>query len=153
MKINVDGAYNQDSNTGATGVVIRSSAGTLIAASARWMASLGSALLAEAEALRDGIRLLPQGMREQIIVETDCQDLVSLWNKRHHRSEIKAVLDDAEEMASNFSSFQLLHTRRESNFAAHLCAQHACSSLDSFVWSNPPSFLQHVLQFDCNNAV
>jgi hypothetical protein len=60
-----------------------------------------------------------------------------------HRSKIKAILDDVEERVSNFASFHLLHTRREANFAAH-----ASSTLASSVWSNPPSFLQHCLQFD-----
>ena len=110
--------------------------------------------MAEAEALRDGIKLIPQGTRERIEVEYDCKELVLLWkNKKKHRSEIKAILDDVEKMVSNFNSFQLLHTRREMNFAAHLCAQHASSYLVSFVWSDPPSFLQPCLQFDCNNVV
>ena len=74
-------------------------------------------------------------------------------NKIRHRSEIKTILNFVEEMISNFTSFQLLHTSRETNFAAHLCAQHAASTLASFVWFNPPCFLQHFLQFDCNNAV
>jgi len=32
-------------------------------------------------------------------------------------------------------------------FAAHLCAQHASSTLATFVWFVPPSFLQQYLQF------
>jgi hypothetical protein len=70
-----------------------------------------------------------------------------------HRSEIKAILDDVDERVSNFTSFHLLHTRREANFAAHLSAQHASSTLASSVWPNPPSFLQYCLQFDCNNVI
>ena len=33
------------------------------------------------------------------------------------------------------------------NFGAHLCAQHASSTLATFVWFVPPSFLQQYLQF------
>ena len=106
LKINVDGAYLRESNTGATGVVLRDNNGIFMAASARWMDSLGSALLAEAEAFRDGVRLIPQGTMEHILVETDSQELALLWkNRRTNRSEISAILEEVEEIASNFFSF------------------------------------------------
>jgi hypothetical protein len=69
----------------------------------------GSALMAEAEAFRDGIRIIPEGTREHIIVESDCLELVFLWkNKEKHHSEIKAILDDVEESVSNFTSFNFV---------------------------------------------
>jgi len=38
-------------------------------------------------------------------VETGSQELASLWkNKGKHRSDINAILDEVEEMASNFTS-------------------------------------------------
>jgi len=40
-------------------------------ASAQWINSAASALLAEAEALQDGVYLILAGVREHIIVETD----------------------------------------------------------------------------------
>jgi hypothetical protein len=43
---------------------------------------VGSALLEEAEALRDVVRLIPTGTREHIIMEIDSQVLVSLWRDR-----------------------------------------------------------------------
>jgi hypothetical protein len=54
LKINVDGAFSSEINSGATGVVIRSSTGSLVRASARWLESTGLTILVEAEALRDG---------------------------------------------------------------------------------------------------
>jgi hypothetical protein len=48
-------------------------------ASARWLCSTGSALLVEAEALRDDIRIIPEGMTKHIMLEIDSQDLVMLW--------------------------------------------------------------------------
>jgi hypothetical protein len=65
--------------------------------------------MAEAEAFRDGIRIIPEGTREHIIVEYDCLELVFLWkNKGKHHSEIKAILDDVEESVSNFTSFNFV---------------------------------------------
>jgi hypothetical protein len=68
LKINVDGAYLQESNTGATGAVLRDSNGIFMAASARWMDSLGSALLAEAEAFRDSVLLIPKFLNRRLKV-------------------------------------------------------------------------------------
>jgi len=42
-----------------------------MAASAHWMDSLGSTLLAEAEAFRDDVLLIPQCTMEHILVEID----------------------------------------------------------------------------------
>ena len=52
-----------DDGTGATGVVMCGSDGRLRAASARWINLVGKTLLAEVEALRDGVRLIPAGTR------------------------------------------------------------------------------------------
>jgi uncharacterized protein YeaC (DUF1315 family) len=85
---------------------MRNSAGAMLAASARWKDSMGLVPMAEVESFRDGVRLIPAGTRERIVVESDCLELVMLWkNKGNHRSEIKAILDDVEEMISNFTSF------------------------------------------------
>jgi len=73
LKINIDGSFLQNSHTGATGALMRDSNGVLRAASARCLDSVGSALQAEAEALRDGGRLIPESTTEHVILETDSQ--------------------------------------------------------------------------------
>ena len=95
LKINIDRAFMQNEIRGATGAVIRGSDGRLHMASAQWINSAASALLAEAEALQDGVYLIPAGVREHIIVETDLQVLVLLWrNRAKHWSEGVAILED-----------------------------------------------------------
>lgn len=151
LKINSDGAYLQDQGIGATGAVVRDSNGALRAASARWLGPVGSALIAEAEAIRDGLRLIPEGTLDHIQAETDAQELVSLWkNRAKRKSEIAAILNEIEELASGFTSFTVQHVRRDANFAAHSCARFACTSLESHVWLSPASFLQRSLQSDRN---
>ena len=69
--------------------MISRSNGSFLAVSARVLTSVGSALLSEAEALREGIRLMQEGTRDHIVVETDAQELVSLWqNMSNHMSEV-----------------------------------------------------------------
>ena len=66
----------------------RNRAGAMLAASARWKDSMGSALMAEAEAFRDGVWLIPAGTRERIVVESDCLELVTRWkNKGNYGSD------------------------------------------------------------------
>ena len=49
---------------------------------------MGSALMAEAEAFRDGDWLIPAGTRERIVVESDCLELVTPWkNKGNYGSD------------------------------------------------------------------
>ena len=40
--------------------------------------------MAEAEAFRDGVRIIPEGTREHIIVESDRLELVSLWKDKEN---------------------------------------------------------------------
>ena len=112
---------------------------------------MGSALLAEAEALRDGVRLIPVGTREHIIMETDSQVLISLWRDRDkHQSEVGVIMDEVAALASTFTSFRVVFTKRVANFAAPLCAKQALDCKQNFVWLSDPSFLQQCLQLDCN---
>jgi len=112
--------------------------GKLCKASARWINLVDSALMAEAEALRDGVRLVPIGTREHIILETDSQVLVSLWRHRSkHRSEIGGILKDAAAIASAFTSFGVEFTRRTTKFVAPLCAKQAMVCRQDFIWLTP----------------
>jgi len=52
--LNVDGAFILDTCVGAVGAVVRGTR-TFRVVSARWLCLVGSALLAEAEALREGL--------------------------------------------------------------------------------------------------
>jgi hypothetical protein len=112
LKVNIDGAFVQDSCEGVVGAVVRGSSGQLRVASARRLSSVGSALLAEAEALRGEVCLIPAGTQDNIVAETDCQVLVSLWKNRGiYRSKIATILNEVEELVASFTSFTLVHTR------------------------------------------
>jgi hypothetical protein len=59
-------------------VVGRRNDGSFVQALARHLNSFAFTLITEVEA-RDVARLIPQGARERIIMETDSQELVSVW--------------------------------------------------------------------------
>jgi hypothetical protein len=53
------------------------------------MAAGPSALAVEAEACRDGVRLVVAKGIRRVVIETDSLELVSLWkNRRQQRSEV-----------------------------------------------------------------
>ena len=119
---------------GAVGAVVGCSSGQLRVASARRLSSVRSALLAEAEALNEWVRLIPAGTQDHIVAETNCQVLVSLWKNRGiHRSEIATIRNEVEELVAGFTSFRLMYIRRSVNHAAHICAQHSLVSFHDFV--------------------
>jgi hypothetical protein len=59
IKINCDGGFQEEgmTGTGSSGVVIRTSNGSFLGPSARWIPSVSSVLVTEAEACRDSLRL------------------------------------------------------------------------------------------------
>lgn len=103
MKINTDGAFDAREMTGATGAVVRGPDGVFLVAGSRWLPSVASALMAEAEACRDGVRLVAPGEQRPVVLETDSLELVNVWNSLgKHRSEVSVILEDIQDIASSF---------------------------------------------------
>jgi hypothetical protein len=152
VKINIDGGFEVASMSGATGAVIRDGNGVFMRAMARKLPSVASALVAEAEAWRDGLRLLGQSGHQQVILKSDSMELITLWRSREEqRLEITPILKEIHTMIAGISSFTTLHTRRTGNMVAHICAKYA-SSIQDIVWeNNPPSFLLKQVMADCNH--
>jgi hypothetical protein len=117
----------------------------------RKLPTVASALVAENEAWRDGLRLL-RSSHQRVILESDSMERIALWRSRdEQRSEITPILKEIQAMTTGLSTFITTHTRRTGNSAAHTCARHA-SSIQTVVWeNNPPSFLLRQLCTDCNH--
>jgi ribonuclease HI len=142
VKINTDGAFQVESLLGATRAVVRDEHGAFLKAMARQIPSVGFALMVEAEAWRDGLRLLGPLPQQKVILETDSLELVNLWRGyEDYRSEVHPILQDVQVMSSIFSSFLVRHIKQSGNAAAHTCARNASCNL-AIVWEGtPPRFL------------
>jgi ribonuclease HI len=153
LKVNVDGAFLTEEGIGAVGAVARDSDGNFVMAISRRLPAVSSALAAEAVALREGVNLIHMVTTGPVVLETDSLELVHLWDRRAtQRSEFTSLFREVEDMSGAFSSFSVMHTRRTTNTAAHLCAKSAVSS-EFEVWANvPPSFLVQTLHNDCNHV-
>jgi hypothetical protein len=86
-----------------------------------------------------------------VMIETDSQELTSLWRKRAtQRSEFASIFREIEALTAAFSSFSVQHVSHSANKAAHACAKFVAASAFE-VWANdPPSFLVPLLHYDCN---
>jgi ribonuclease HI len=150
VKVNVDAAFNSDSQLGATGVVIRGDRDQFIAASCKWITDIPDVLTAEAYACWEGAALVRRLKIPKAIIETDSQELVSLWKTRtNNRSRILPVLNQIQELSRNCTFFDVCHVRREANLAAHLTAKYASPSNSDFVWLDQvPEHLSACIQHD-----
>ena len=61
------------------------------------------------------------------------------------------MLEEISEIGSSLISYNVVFARHEANQAAHCCAKYTSIQRESFSWdAEPPEFLDHSLQADCN---
>ena len=117
---------------------------TLLGAWSEPLHGVTNPMIAEALALRDGVIFANLRGYAQVMMETDCLEIVNLWNTRlNSRSVVAPVFYEIEELAANFDSFVINHVSRSTNGPAHLCAQRACNVSVTESWiSETPNFLK-----------
>ena len=77
---------------------------------AQWYPHGLDALMIEALACRDRIRLARPKRVSQLQVETDCEMLAKLWKKGSFmRSHIGLILTDMLELSTSFTHFSLMY--------------------------------------------
>jgi hypothetical protein len=136
----------------STGCIARDHDGRFLAAQNRWYNYAHNALITEALACRDGIELAKSLEVQQVIIGTDCQNIVNHWNNfQNERSEIMGILHQVQMHASQLAICSLRFTRRETNYAAHLCAKQASYENINRSWVGMTlPFLVSCIQHECN---
>ncbi|TVU49411.1 hypothetical protein EJB05_00719, partial [Eragrostis curvula] len=153
-KCNVDGAFALENWHGAAGAVLRDHNGTFGGAMANWYANCMDALHAEALACRDGAVLARQAGVRKVYMETDCQEMVTLWNAgSDQRSSVMSVLREIWEISSSFECFILKHASRTCNMVAHTLAKQVSGDVRTGTWHEPPACIINLLAKDCNTGV
>jgi len=105
---------------GASGAVVRDDQGRLLGGCAKWYTYALDALSMEAIACKDGMELARTLGTQQLIVETDCQELVKLWQADvAQRSIIYPILQQMRDISLSFSGFNLVYVSRSCNRLAH----------------------------------
>jgi hypothetical protein len=131
-------------------VVLHNAQGQFVAAQCKWHESIPDALPAEAYACRDAALLIRNLELTKVIVETDRQELVSLWNSRaNNRRVILPVLNQIQELCRSCTHFDFVYVRREAKMAAHYTTKFALVSDSECRWTHHiPMFLLQCIQHD-----
>lgn len=131
-----------ESGLGASGGVLRNSNLVFLGAQARTYDHCLNALMVEAWARRDGLRLaIAHGVRS-LCLEADSLELVRLWDlKETQRSALSPVLMEMHELCLQLSEFELRHTSRACNNVAHELAKRVVGESGMVQWYSeaPPS--------------
>jgi hypothetical protein len=83
-------------------------------------------------------------------METDCLEVVNLWNTRcGSRSVVAPILLELGELSTSYTFFVIQHVSRSANHSAHLCAKFACTLMVTDSWIDvTPDFLVVSLRAD-----
>jgi ribonuclease HI len=77
LKVNVDGSFHPDSHAGSTGAIMRDFEGKFVAAASSYLANIDTAAaIAEAYAMREGLKLANLMGCNNIVMESDSLETV-----------------------------------------------------------------------------
>jgi hypothetical protein len=147
IKINTDGGLDLEAQKGGARGVVRTRS-TCLGTWSKPYPGVTHPLTIEAMVLRDGVIFARLRGYQRVVMETDCLEMVNLWEARHgSRSTVAPILQEIGELALSFICFRVQHAYRSANLPAHLCAKHACTlSLTSSWIDVVPDFLITSLQ-------
>ncbi|TVU27153.1 hypothetical protein EJB05_29736, partial [Eragrostis curvula] len=128
-RVGSDGAFQMNSNTGASGVIIRDERGDTLGVEGRWMEHLPDSITAEAMAARNGLSLAVASGYHKVILEVDNRSLaISLRAVVPDILTISGLCREIQELGRSFVEFEVSLVGREPNSAAHCCAKMATAS-------------------------
>ncbi|KAK9988783.1 hypothetical protein SO802_029022 [Lithocarpus litseifolius] len=134
-KVNVDGTVFTKRKQVGFGVVIRDSAGEVIAALSQKLARSLGALETETKAMEVGVQFaLDIGIRD-VTFEGDS---LSVYNALKGVGEVSSTAQNIvyglSHLVRNFRTFAFSHTKRQGNIPAHVLAQHAMGVESYVAW-------------------
>jgi len=89
----------------------------------------------EALGCRHGLQLAVQHGERRVVLETDCLELINLWQKRNvQRSAIGPVLEEINALSLAFHSFSFSYVNRSSNKIAHVLAKQVSKTHRTEMW-------------------
>lgn len=150
VKINVDASFHVDSHSGAVGSIIRDYQGQFVAASCKFLPHIMTATMAEAVAMKEGLRLAENLGYHNVIAEGDCLEIIeACTGQETWWTESAAIFADCLDTVTSIGRVTFHHCRREANKAAHEIARVCFIDKMSCIWDDePPSFLLESLVND-----
>lgn len=150
IKLNCDAAWNKLTCKVGLGVVARNHQGLCVGGLAK-PSICDSVLIAECEAVLEGLLLARDSQFGRVIVSTDSMELITNIRNPHTRGcwKIFPILNKIRRAAATFVELQWEWSPRKANKAAHAAAALATRVVDLNRWaSEPPPSLTLVLRND-----
>jgi len=133
------------------GAILRDSTGLFLGGRSCWYPHVLDALMMEALACRDGMLLTKERAVMKLMLETDNQELVSLWARGdNQRSCLAPILREIREISSCFLDFNLIYAGPLCNRIAHKLAQQATDDYRVVEWQVVPTCIINLLAEECN---
>ena len=105
----------------------------------------------EALACSDGLVLAQQTGVQKLWLETDCKELVNLWNAGdNQRSTVAELLGEIRELSMGFQDFKFSFISRDCNRVAHVLAKQVTGDAPSGWWHEGPACIVNLMIADCN---
>jgi hypothetical protein len=110
------------------------------------------ALTMEAYACKDGMILAKRNGIDRLCLETDCHELVTLWEQKDGgRSVISPIIMEIQELSVCFQGFSLSYVSRICKKVAHEVTKQVCGR-ETVVWQEGLLCIHCLLAADCNVA-
>lgn len=152
LKCNSGGAFDANSNHGASVLMLRDGQGCFVEAKAICYPHVLHALHSEALTCRDGELAIRVGV-QKIILKTDGNQLVDLFSEgARTRSDVTPVIEEIRELSKSFREFVFRFVNRRYNIVAHFCAKQVSGNSSWCMWLETSNFMNEVLIRDCNRA-
>ena len=154
-KVNTDGAIFEDIKCYGIGVVIRNERGQLMGAMSKKVDLSLGVLEIEAKAVEEGVLLAWDLGLKEIIIETDAQQVAfSLRSHCVSLSSIRKIIEGIMLGLRCFKAWEVSHTCRSGNCAAHIMARQAKFLNECNIWvEETPPMIADQIQSDVSHCI
>jgi hypothetical protein len=95
------------------------------------------------------VKLTPQFVFHNIHLETDCLELIQIWEKREtQRYIIAPILAEIDDFRHASMEFAFTFASRPSNKVAHLLTKQVTDTLRSELWHVTPACVRDLIIFE-----
>ncbi|XP_075640174.1 uncharacterized protein LOC142611910 [Castanea sativa] len=146
-KVNTDGAIFEDLRGCGVGVVIRNDRGEIMGAMSKKLDLPLRVLEVETKAVEEGLWFAANFGLKDIIIECDAQQVVKCLGRQIvPPSSICLIMDGIWGGLKSFNDWEIIHTQRNGNQAAHILARQAKFLDDCNIWveDTPPSIVDQI---------
>lgn len=152
VKVNVDAAVQQASQTCSLGMVIRDHQGNFVEGRTMKVLERGSVFAAEALGVCEALKWSDSKGFQKVIIETDSLLTArALSNRRSYALEVGHVLQECLFWLDKNPHFVVKFIRRQANKVAHLLANCPCLVDCYNVYTSPPAVALETVLFDSSS--